>query len=313
MTADIDVRSLTAVRLQLKALGYDPIPLKIDKKPYLGWPKEPNDPGSIAQWERYAVSKATGIRLYQSPGLFVLDLDIRIVAVRDAILQAYEQRWPQFMANCVRRHSQSVPLALIGRCDTNKGTLKSRRWRHEDSGEDEKDNLVEVFTQNSKRFLAVDGAHSPGRVYDYHGRPLWEVGPKELPEFSPDNLNIALELADGIMQGAGLIQKQSAILGKYILYDLKPEMRIVLDDGEALTLAELEHDLRTRAHKRTVAFPTPWDPESESARVLATLGRDGLCLWDTKTETSHRWAWHKPPESLATMAAQLRALAEITR
>jgi hypothetical protein len=90
-------------------------------------------------------------------------------------------------------------------------------------------------------------------------------------------------------------------------------MQITLEDGEALTLAELERDLKTSAPRRTMAFPTPWDPGSESARVLATTGRDGLCLWDTKTETSHRWAWRKPPESLATMAAQLRALAEITR
>jgi hypothetical protein len=307
------MNALTAVRLQLKALRYDPIPLKIDKKPYSGWPKEPNDPGSITQWERYAGGKATGIRLYQSPTLFVLDIDIRIVAVRDTILQAYEQRWPQFMANCVRRHSQSVPIALIGRCDTNKGTLKSRRWRHKDSGEDEKDNLVEVFTQHSKRFIVVDGAHSPGRVYGYHGRPLWEVAPENLPEFLADDIGTALTAADEIMQAAGLIQKQSAVLGKRILYDLRPEMQITLEDGEALTLVELERDLKTGPPRRTMAFPTPWDPGSESARVLATIGRSGLCLWDTKTETSHRWAWRKPPESLATMAAQLRALAEITR
>ena len=159
MTADANVHSLTAVRLQLKSAGYDPIPLRIDKKPYTDWPKEPNSPADIAQWARYAGCVATGIRLYRSPGLFVLDLDIRIAAVRDAILQAYEARWPQFMANCVRRHSQGVPLALIGRSDTNKGALKSRRWRGKDGGEGDKDNLVEVFTQHSKRFLVVDGAH----------------------------------------------------------------------------------------------------------------------------------------------------------
>jgi hypothetical protein len=305
--------TLTAVRLQLKALGYDPIPLKIDKKPYFGWPKEPNTPADIARWARYAGCVATAIRFYRSPALLALDLDIRIPAVRDEILQAYEARWPRFMAGCVRRHSQAVPLALIGRSDTNKGTLKSRRWRPKDSAEDEKDNLVEVFTQHSKRFVVVDGAHSAGRSYGYHGRALWEVAPGQLPEFPAGEISAALEVADTIMQTAGLIQKQAAILGKYICYDLTPEMQIVLEDGEELNLAELEHELKTSPAKRTVAFPTPWDPESTSARVLATLGRDGLCLWDTKTETSHRWRWRKPPESLATMAAQLRAIAEYAR
>jgi len=297
---------LTAVRLQLKALGYDPIPLKIDKRPYASWPKEPNDPASIKQWARYADCVATGIRLYQSACLFVLDLDIRIVAARDTILQAYEQRWPQFMANCVRRHSQGVSLALIGRCDTNKGTLRSRRWRRKDH-EEEKDNLVEVFTQHSKRYLAVDGAHSPGRIYAYRGRALWEVPPKELPEFPAGDINTALEVADDIMQDTGLVQKQSAILGKYLIYDLTPDMQITLEDGEQLTLAELEHNLKASPSKRTVTFPTPWDPHSKTARVLATIGRDGLCLWDTKTETLHRWAWRKPPESFAFIA-QLAAL-----
>jgi hypothetical protein len=299
---------LTAVRLQLKTLGYDPIPLRIDKKPYVNWPKEPNDPDSIVRWSRYWGCTATGIRLYQSPSLFVLDLDIRIAEVRDAILQAYEERWPQFMAACVRRHSQGVSLALIGRCDTNRGALKSRRWRRKDSDESEKDNLVEVFTQHSKRFVVVDGTHSPGRTYGYHGRPLWELPIGQLPEFPPDDVNTALNVADEIMQAAGLIQKQSAILGKRILYDLRPEMQITLEDGKKLTLAELERELKTSPPKRSTAFPTPWDPESTSARVLATIGRDGLCLWDTKTETSHRWAWRKPPESFAALTAQLRAL-----
>jgi hypothetical protein len=298
----------TVVRLRLKKLGYDPIPLRIDKKPYVDWPREPNSREDIIRWGRYADCVATGIRLYRSPGLLVLDLDIRIVEMRDAILQAYEQRWPHFMADCVRRHSQGVSLALIGRSDTNKGTLKSRRWRRKDGDDDEKDNLVEVFTQHSKRFIAVDGAHSAGRTYAYHGRPLWQVAPGQLPEFPAGDIETALNVADEVMRAAGLAQKQSAVLGKYIAYDLRPDMLIAREGGEVLTLAELEHELKTGAPKRTVAFPTPWDPESKSARVLATIGREGLCLWDTKTETSHRWAWRKPPESFAVMAAQLRAL-----
>jgi len=303
---------LTARRLQLKALGYDPIPLRVDKRPYTDWPREPNSPEDIVRWARYFGCVATAIRLYRSPNLFVFDLDIHIAEVRNAILHAYEERWPQFMASCVRRHSQAVSLALIGRSDSNRGTLKSRRWRHKDRDKGEKDNLIEVFTQHSKRYLAVDGAHSAGRVYGYHGRALWEVAPAQLPEFPADDINSALEVADEIMQAAGLVQKQSAILGKRILYDVRPEMQIMLENGEVLTLAELELDLMTGPPRRAVAYPTPWDPESTTPRVLATIGADGLCLWDTKTETSHRWWWCKPPESFAVMAAQLRALA-VTR
>jgi hypothetical protein len=77
-----------------------------------------------------------------------------------------------------------VPLALIGRSDSNKGTRKSRRWESKDS-ENEKDNLVEAFTQHSKRFIVVDGAHSAGRAYAYYGRPLLDVA-IEVPQRDVD-------------------------------------------------------------------------------------------------------------------------------
>ena len=263
-------------RLQLKALGYDPIPVRIGKKPYEGWPSEPNDPASIASWDRHMASAATGIRLYQSPALFVLDLDIHILSVRDAILRAYEERWPEFIGDCVRRHTQGVTLALIGRCDTNRGALKSTRWRGRDGG-DERDNLVEFFTQRSKRFLGVDGAHSPGRAYGYHGRALWDVPPYLLPKFPPGDIGAAIDVADKIMRAAGLVEKERPVPGKCVLYDLDAAMTIVLDDGDVMTLGELEQDLKIGPPTRTLAFPTPWDPESTTPRVLATLGREGLC------------------------------------
>jgi hypothetical protein len=233
--------TLTAVRLQLKALGYDPIPLRIDKKPYTGWPKEPNDPDSIGRWGRYFGAVATGIRLYQSPGLFVLDLDIRIAAIRDAILQAYEQRWPEFMSGCVRRHSQGVPLALIGRSDARTNTLRSRRWQEKDNA-DEKDNRVEVFTPRSKRYLGVDGAHSASRSYAYHGRPLWEVPPGQLAEFPAGDISAALSVADEIMQAAGLTAIRAAGQGgesARIVYDLTDAMRFE-NENDSYTLDELE-------------------------------------------------------------------------
>ena len=50
--------------------------------------------------------------------VFVFDIDVRIEAVRDDILAAWTERWPEFMAGCLRRHSGAVTLALIGRCGT---------------------------------------------------------------------------------------------------------------------------------------------------------------------------------------------------
>ena len=40
----------TGVRLQLKAHGYDIIPLNTDKIPFKGWPTQPNDEAAIRKW-----------------------------------------------------------------------------------------------------------------------------------------------------------------------------------------------------------------------------------------------------------------------
>jgi hypothetical protein len=298
---------LTAVRLQLKMMGYDPIPLKANKKPYFGWPKEPNDPDAIRQWSRQLGCVATGIRLYRSPGLIVFDLDIRIAAIRDAILKAYTERWPAFMRDCVRRHSGGVTLALFGQCETSRGTVRSGRWRDEDAAEGTKDQAVEVFTQHSKTQMVVDGVHSEGRTYGYHGRPLWEVPPRLLPAFPPEDISAAVTIANEAMRAAGLVQKASAVMGKHIVYDLQADTPIMLADGDELTLAELERELKAGPPTRTMAYP-PWDPESVSARVSARMSRDGLSLYDFKTETSHRWAWRALPETFTDMVARLRAL-----
>ena len=87
----------TGVRLQLKAHGYDIIPLNINKIPFKGWPAQPNDEPAIRKWG----GVATGLRM-KGHDIFVLDIDVRIEAVRDDILAAWTERWPEFMAGCLR-------------------------------------------------------------------------------------------------------------------------------------------------------------------------------------------------------------------
>ena len=112
----------TAMRLQLKALGYDVIPLRPGKKGFFGWPKQPNDEAAIRKWG----GPGTGIRMFENEAfIFVFDIDVRIEAVRDEILAAWTARWPEFMAGCLRRHSGAVTLALIGRCVTAKKSRKT--------------------------------------------------------------------------------------------------------------------------------------------------------------------------------------------
>ena len=50
-------------------------------------------------------------------------------------------------------------------------------------------------------------------------------------------------------------------------------------------------------------YATLWEPSSTPDRVIVTLGREGLCLYDTKYEVRHRWKSAAPPPD--TLGEQL--------
>jgi hypothetical protein len=294
---------LTAVRLRIKALGYDDIiPLHFNKVPFDGWRTQPSRVADIRRWG----GVATGVRLNNQASLFALDIDVRTAHVRDAIVKAYERRWPAFMAQCLRRHSQATTLMLIGRCSTAKGMRRSGRW-HRDSN-DIKGNLVEAFTNNCKRQIAVQGAHSAGRVYGYYGRAIWDTPLADLPWFPDADIADALAIADRIMAVYGLHQRtppSSSGAGEKV-WDLEPTMEITLSDGEVVALAALER--RVGRGERITAFATLWDPTSTTSnRVLANLSATGLSLWDSKTGLSHRWRGRGPAASVLELLATVRA------
>jgi hypothetical protein len=314
---------LTAVRLQIKAGGYDIIPLR-DKKGFEGWPKQPNDETAIRKWW----GTATGIRMYRHD-VFVLDIDVKIAAVVKAILDAYTERWPAFMQACLRRHSGAHTIALIGRCNTAKRWKRTWRFLAEPDDTDGKGHMVEFFGRNDKRLTAVHGRHSEGRVYDYHGDPIWTRPVDSLPWFPDEDIMTALALAETIMMQHGLLAKRETVKGRHgpgytrLVYDLEPDDVIRLANDDEITLEELELHMkaglmttlvgysereRMCVSMRLAAYANLWDPASTTRdRVLISIGSTGLCLWDTKNpDVSHRWKHRAPPPD--ELGDQIRAL-----
>jgi hypothetical protein len=282
--------------------GYDVIPLRGRDGPFKGWPSEPNDDAAIAQWH----GKAAGMRMYGSKA-FVIDLDVRTTQVREALLAALSKRWPAFMAGCLRRTSGSTTLALIGQC----ATVRKRHWtaRFKPRAGD-KPHLVEYFTGNDKRYVAVHGFHSEGRSYGYIGRSILDVQLSDLPWFPEIDIPSMIGECEQVMVDLGLeqiIATQTHMPGERV-YDLKPDDIIMLSDGERLTLAELD---KRAGVSRIKAFANIWDKESKTRdRVLVNRsGGAGLCLWDTKTGVSHRWQSLSPAEDPEFM----RQLKELRR
>ena len=80
---------------------------------------------------------------------------------------------------------------------------------------------------------------------------------------------------------------------KTIVYDNFPDMKIKLQDGRVVTLAELEPMVR-EAGKLFAYAPWSTSKNPRPTRILASISADGLALFDFKTRISHRWASRKP-------------------
>jgi predicted RNA-binding protein associated with RNAse of E/G family len=86
------------------------------------------------------------------------------------------------------------------------------------------------------------------------------------------------------------------------VFDLRPDMLFRLGDGATVVpLDELERMVRNGP----ITGYAPWDPASKTAtRVWASIGVDGLVLFDRKTRIAHHWA--RPDHG--GLAAALKAL-----
>jgi hypothetical protein len=266
--------------------GYDVIPLRGRDGPFKGWPSAPNTDEAIAQWQ----GKAAGIRMFGSTA-FVIDLDVRSDAVRVALLRMLSARWPAFMAGCLMRTSGGTTLALIGQV----ATARKRRWTARFKSDGPQPHLVEYFTGNDRRYVAVHGYHSEGREYGYvDDRTILNTRLDSLPWFPEEDIPVMIAACEEVMTGLGLEQivvPKSAPYGEKV-YDLLPDMVITLSTGERIRLDELEKRAGVSKIKASASL---WDPESKTPdRVLVNRGGAGLALWDTKHGVSHRWAALSP-------------------
>jgi putative DNA primase/helicase len=296
------VSPIVPIAKKLKENGFDPIPLRSKTEPYVGWRTDPNTPADIKKWRGGAIA----LRMYGHPDLFAIDLDIQRQDVMDEVIRRYTERWPEFMARCIIRHSGAVKAMLIGRMATDKKYMYSGRYGVTE--EHKGGNRVELFTHNDPRYILVYGLHSEGRFYGYDGPCLYDVRYENLPWFSDTDLNELLEVAEEIMKALGLPLSEPGGSGSDagIIYDLEPDMVAELDDGRTVTLEELEEEAVDHfiyLHGRL------FDAGSGHFRIKAKVTSRGLTLWDFGDNGAvHCWKHlGSQPEILAPLLKKLEA------
>jgi len=84
----------------------------------------------------------------EAPRLLVIALDIHVAAA--ATRCCLDRRAPSLLhAGCLRRHSERISIALIGRCVTAKDARRLQPLPRQ--GTDPRGDFVEIFTGQSKR------------------------------------------------------------------------------------------------------------------------------------------------------------------
>jgi hypothetical protein len=295
--------------MRIKSNGYNVIPLFRGKTtPPKGWPTLPNDLVYIAEWR----GGAAAIRMHGSE-ILVIDIDVLLAGACKAIVTMMEQRWPKFMATCLRRHSGGVKLALIGRVKTDKRYLHT--WRYRDPTlppEDKTSHRVEVFTGNTKKYVGVYGKHSEGREYGYYGPTILDVPAGELPEFPAADLGAMVDACDLILMQHGLQAVKPAYgkTDKKIIYDIDDATRFDADGGPD----QIDYDTLTDlvAERDEVRVSGSFiDGSHDRSKCRASYCTIARCVgvWDNEL-----LQWHCPkseaPEAIVTaLGAQLRELA----
>ena len=295
--------------MRIKSNGYNVIPLFRGKTtPPKGWPTLPNDPADIAEWR----GGAAAIRTYGSE-ILVIDIDVLLAGACKAIVNMLEQRWPAFMASCLRRHSGGVKLALIGRVKTDKRYLHT--WRYRDPAlppEDKTSHRVEIFTGNTKKYVGVYGKHSEGREYGYYGPTILDMAAGTLPEFPAADLGSMIDACDAILAEHGLQAVKPAYgkTDKKIIYDIDDATRFDVDGGPDQTGYDtLVSMVAERGEVRVSGSFIDGSHDRTKCRASHCAIARCVGVWDNEL-----LQWHCPkseaPEAIAAaLGAQLRELA----
>jgi len=330
-----------ALRKQLLANGYTPLP-NIGKACYLeGWPKVEVDEARIERWERRnSRFQDTGIRIEN--GLAVIDLDIEDEDGMRAVAEAIEAAFPQLLGALVR-YGKGSKEAWFCRTAEPFGRIHTFRFWSPGRGDPDVDtaHCVEIFGGGSPRQFGAFGAHTRNQAGEVVIAYQWvmqegmggasafpprELSPvnvplAELPELTKADFFRIAEIAEATLRGLGfeqVLRSQSGESEAVRVYDLTDEMTFETNREEVgVTLAELHDRAGEEGLRVSASFIEPGRGHSLTRCLVGRSHSGELTIWDSASGVTHMPAEADPKDVIErqldvdAVAAKLRRLAEI--
>ena len=316
------MQARTAFRLAMLRNGFCPLLNDCKRSIEPGWPIKIPDETEVLSWDRSART-STGLKI--DGDLAVIDVDVSEVDFVDSLASAFEQSFPELFAHGLVRHAGGPKEAWIARVDVPFVRLASRRWYRGGDPDDPAvpKHLVECFGSRGTRQFAIDGPHTRDRHgeiisgYQFAGSASPATTPRaSLPVLPKAAYALACDLFDEIAATAGLTAVKEARRGRGeatpMCFELDADTEIETRDFGMMTVAGLERLMRARGARANApatlrcsgSFHDPTRVRTDSH--LINLGRYGLGIYDTMTETTwHRRGWG-PSARLFEFLGQLR-------
>jgi hypothetical protein len=300
----------TRFRLAMLQNGYWPL-LNSCKRPVdKGWQQKKPDAAEVLAWDR-STFLTTGMKL--DGDLAAIDADIREKALRDALIDALDARYPELFVHGLVRHAGAIKQAWFVRVAEPFKTLRSHKWTRGDPADpDAEAHCVECFSAHTTRQFGVDGPHTREngkivRVYQFVDDASPATMPRTaLPILPKTAFAAACNLFDEIAQAAELsVVKNSGNsggggAGERVVYDLTDDMLFASDRASYRGLEELTAACIAAAHE---GYPLRVSSSflghgANASKCIVGYARGGryVFIHDFETELTHKPANRTPPD-----------------
>lgn len=323
----------TALRLQLLANGYTPLP-NVGKTTYLeGWPKVEVTPELLRKWGRRHKRWAdTGIRIQD--GLAVIDLDVDHALAID-LLAALDAAFPA-LSLTLCRYGKGYKVALF--CRTAEPFTRIHTYRVTAPGETVEEHgthCVEIFGGASPRQFGAFGAHTrdeDGNVVISYSWAAYdeadnEISPltvalADLPEFDKQTFFAIAGFCERWLLEHGFTQVMLTKSGESEVervFDLTDDMLFEDNEGDDnVPLATVRDKAKAgvEGYRVSASFIEPGRQHSRTRCLVGRAHGGELTIWDSATGVTHMEASLSPAnaverqEKTDTLAAKLKRLAE---
>jgi Family of unknown function (DUF5906) len=255
-------------RLAMAANGWSMCPCTLKTRTCKNWPRMACDAHAIETMQEWRDKSFAGTAVRISGDLAVIDVDISIQSVADAVLDELYAIGPDAYVNCIRRDSGRASLALFFRTDqpfgaphppsyTASADLEPQleaAYAMPETTEEEHEakraaigaikaqldpQKVEFYGPLSKgRYFQMQGPHSEGREYRCHDRAPWNTRVEDLP-LLPASLDTLWQRVNAVLARHLTLIPEPPETAAEVVYDLKPDTRFYPKDGDSETVADL--------------------------------------------------------------------------